>query len=117
MIKRPSRSGKEIFQRELELYRLAITNFYKEHPQKSLSLLAKQIIFWLEGAHFLISEMEIWGQEGDDMKYEASALKVQEALDHLNELVVQLTEEQPSDFYADQRTREQTHPLARLSTD
>ena len=73
------------FHRELDIcYTLAKTNKarLKEHP-----LVEKQITFWIEGTRFLISELEIWERMGNLSKCDETVYKVQQALDHLHELL------------------------------
>lgn len=52
--------------------------------------LEKRIIFWMESARFLVTELEIWDHAGNDEKCAETTLKAQKALDGLYDLLRQL---------------------------
>lgn len=95
-MRRSVRVDVEKFHRELDTYRSAVAELSKE--RLGTSFLEKQLIFWMESARFLISELEIWGKLGDNTKYDVVFNKLQKNLDRVDRLVTQLTEEQYRDF-------------------
>ena len=54
--------------------------------------LDKQIIFWIQSVHFLISEAEIWDRLGNSKNYAETIHRLQRAMDNVYQLIVRLLE-------------------------
>jgi len=79
------------FQHELEKFRAIINS--NNGSLENNPLLARQINFWVESMRFLITELEVWDRLGNRHKYDATYNKARKALDYLNTLIDQLTED------------------------
>lgn len=81
----------EKLQRELDAYKLTAIDLFENREINPF--LDKQLRFWMESARFFIAELEIWYKMKNAEKCEAALTRAQKALDHVNELLTQLTEE------------------------
>lgn len=79
----------EEFHRQLETCRSIVAR-NKELLEED-SWLEKQLIFWAESTRFLITELEIWDQQGNSDKYQFTITRLEKSLDRLHELIRQLT--------------------------
>ena len=78
----------EKFDQELETHRLfAIGNkeLLKKYPWFD-----QQIIFWMESTRFLVAELEIWNERGDETKCAEVISRAQKSLDRLYRLIEQV---------------------------
>ena len=82
----------EKLQRELDAYRS--TTVELAESRESNPFVDTQLRFWLESAWFFIAELDIWEKMKNVEKGEAALGRAQKALDHVNELLIQLTEEE-----------------------
>ena len=82
----------EKLQKELDAYRSTAVSLYEN--REANPLIDKQLNFWLESARFFIAELAIWGKLKNEEKCEAALRRAQKALDHVNELLIQLSNEE-----------------------
>ncbi len=91
IMSKSNRSELEKFNDELDTYRsIAERN---RHRLDEEPLLDKQLSFWFESTRFLISELEIWNQLGNNEKYEETVVKTQKVLDRVHALIIRFIEE------------------------
>jgi hypothetical protein len=56
-------------------------------------MLNKQLVFWMESARFLESEMKIWRDQENREEYDQAVERMQSVLHHLKELIDQISTE------------------------
>lgn len=78
----------EGFRRQLSLYGVIIKR--NKNRLENDPWLERQIAFWMESLRFLLKELEIWDQVGNQTKCQDVIDKTQKAADHLHELIRQL---------------------------
>ena len=78
----------EGFKQELESYRKIVTK--NQEALDSKPGLEKQIFFWMESTRFLLSELEIWNELGDDAKCAETTVRIQQVLGRLHKMIQQL---------------------------
>ena len=86
---KPNRPEIEGFHRQIETCRSIVAR--NKDLLEEDAWLEKQITFWTESTRFLITELEIWDQQGNSDKYQLTITMLQKSLDRLHELIRQLT--------------------------
>lgn len=90
-MKESPHSDPEDFERELEILRSIIRNNVQRLHQDPV--LDKQLDFWMESARFLMAEMKIWGETGNEPKHDQAVARMQKVLAALQELIDRLNDE------------------------
>jgi hypothetical protein len=88
MMSRSIQTDMEKFSRRLNICQSTIAGLYQSPPA---GIFLNQLLdFWIDCTQFYLAELEFWDMVGDHERQHASADKVQQAIDHLNDLIALL---------------------------
>jgi hypothetical protein len=86
-------SKTDIQRLQRDLYEYYATLGRNKDRLEKRSWLEKPLTFWMESVRFLISEMQIWNQTGNNSQYEKTLKRAQDAMDHVSRLMMELTKD------------------------